>query len=147
RQILSVEYLVLRDNTVLREKEGSDRINLVRFQRAFLAERHSAIDVVPNYRRVRRVKRHYIVPADARREARRQFHRGIRLYQLGSAPFVSTLAVARRTLLRVKLFTFFRASVPLRELLAIRTNRDIPRANFFRGWSLSQTIGGRLCPR
>src|ERR1051326_3347822 len=146
RQILSVEDLVFRDNSVFRQQVSRNRIDLVRFQRTFLSERHTAIDVVPDNRRVWRVKRHYIVPSDTGLQARRQLHRGVSLYQLRSAPFVSAFTVACRTLLGKEFPALLRASASLRKFLSIGTDRDIPGANFFRRWSVSQPIGRRLCP-
>src|ERR1700733_8628543 len=48
------EDFILLNHTVLVEEEGGERVHFVRLERAFLLEGHTAIDVVPYDRRVRR---------------------------------------------------------------------------------------------
>jgi len=60
RQTLGVHDLVLPDDAVLEEEIGSQRVHLIGLECAFFGEWHGAIDVIPNRRRVRRVKRHHV---------------------------------------------------------------------------------------
>src|SRR5438105_11961706 len=111
-QRLSVEDLILRNNTVFVEQEGGQGIDLVRCQRALLSEWHTAIDVIPYRGRVWRVDAHYRVVPDTRRETRRRLAawRGSQVfgsYQLRSPSSVPGRAVACRTLLGIERRTFF----------------------------------------
>src|SRR3989442_835482 len=66
RQILSVDDLVLRNNTIFVEQKGGYGVYLVGFERALFSERHAAVDVIPYRRRVWRMEPHYISPPDTR---------------------------------------------------------------------------------
>ena len=66
RQTLGIDDLVLRNDAVFSEQKGRYGIHLVGFQRAFFSERHTAIDVIPDGRRVWRMNRHDVIPPDAR---------------------------------------------------------------------------------
>src|SRR5262245_50320999 len=54
--------------------------------------------------------------------------------------------MACRTFLSIERRTILGGSATGREFLPVGTDRDIPRTDRFCGWSLSQTIRGRLCP-
>src|SRR2546428_13209849 len=70
-QNLSVDYLVLRNNTVFVEQKSCQGINLVWCQRALFTERHPAIDVIPYRGRVWRVDAHYSFVSVTRCKTRR----------------------------------------------------------------------------
>src|SRR5262249_16478708 len=116
-------------------------IYLVRFQRTFLAERHSAIDVIPYRRCVRRMDPHHVGTPDTRRETRRLLtgygSSAVGFDQLRSTATRSCCTVACCTLLSVERCSFFSRSAAWRQFFSVRTDGDVQGADFFCCWSLS----------
>ena len=141
RQTLGVEHLALRDDVVEIQQIGCQRVDLIGRERPLLIEGNTTIDVVPDPRGVWCANREdpAVVP---RVSAQLRFA----FDQPGSAAPDPVCSVARRApSAAIDELAFLRGAPPRRELLARRTDGDIPGTDFLFGRSPSDTIRRRLC--
>src|SRR5271154_2562749 len=142
------EDFILLNHTILVEQERGERINLVRLERAFLPEGHTAIDVVPNNRRVRRMQCHDTSRSNAWLKAwGRALHRRFGLDQHRSKPARTVRSVAHRAFLGVNRRALFCRSLPRWKILPVRADGDILDANLLGRRRPSDAIVRRLGPR
>src|SRR5262245_30088592 len=142
RQTLLIHRLVFRDHAVDVEQKCRQRVHLVSGQRALAIERHGAIDVIPNDRRVRRAERQ-----DSAAPPELGFRTGFRL-QLRGPAFQARRPVASRASFRaIQLRAFLDGAATRWELGASRTDGNVRGTELFRARRGSNPVFGRLCQR
>src|SRR5258705_3225403 len=138
RQVLVVEYLVLRDHLIDAEEKGRQRVDLVGSQRPLSTERHGPIDVIPHRRRKRCADRQELPPFP------RVDTWSVLRFQLGSPASGTVRPMAcRAPLAHKELRAFLGRAAARREFRSVRPDGDIQRAELLCGRRASDTISGR----
>src|SRR5262249_18329675 len=123
RQTLFVEYFVLRNHLVQEKQVGRHRVYLIGGESPLSQDRHAAIDEIPHYGRKRRAQWQYALPfPDGKISAFFRFQRG----GASRRPPYSRFAMAGDApLLLIDLQALLGGAAARRELLSLRTDRDI----------------------
>src|SRR5580704_6384551 len=120
------EDFILLNYAVLVEQEGGERVHFVRLERAFQHEGHTAIDVVPDDRRVRRMQRHDTSRSNAWLKAwRRALQWRCGLDQHRSPPARTVRSVAHRAFLGENRRALLCRSLPRWKILPVGADGDI----------------------